>query len=108
MTATAGVGAQSTAVGATTTTTTVAASSSATGGEAIASVTAAATGGQACEWPQASGYGVGQGQVVPENLSWQGFMPDSSQSATVAIADFFDCDGSRGINAIMVETSQFG
>lgn len=60
-----------------------------------------------CEYP-AGPYGVAQGQVVPPNLTWQGFAPGSSTAETISIVDFFDCDGSRGIHAVLFDTSQYG
>ena len=60
-----------------------------------------------CEYP-AGPYGVAQGQIVPPNLTWQGFAPGSSTASTISIQDFFDCDGSRGIHAVLFDTSQFG
>lgn len=60
-----------------------------------------------CEYP-AGPYGVAQGQIVPPNLTWQGFAPGSSAAQTISILDFFDCDGSRGIHAVLFDTSQFG
>ncbi|HHH27494.1 MAG TPA: hypothetical protein ENK57_03965 [Polyangiaceae bacterium] len=66
-----------------------------------------APGPTECEYP-AGPYGVAQGQIVPPNLTWQGFAPGSSTPETISIQDFFDCDGSRGINAVLFDTSQFG
>jgi hypothetical protein len=60
-----------------------------------------------CVYP-AGPYGVAEGQVVPPTLSWQGYAPGSATATTVSVQDFFDCDGSKGINAVMVDTSQFG
>jgi hypothetical protein len=60
-----------------------------------------------CEYP-AGPYGVAQGQVVPPSLSWQGFAPGSTTAETISIQDFFDCDGSRGIHAVLFDTSQYG
>jgi len=61
----------------------------------------------ACEYP-AGPYGVGQGQTVPPNLTWQGYAPNSNSVSTIKIEDFFDCDGTRGIDAVLFDTSQFG
>lgn len=60
-----------------------------------------------CEYP-AGPYGVAQGQTVPPSLTWQGFAPGSSTAETISILDFFDCDGSRGIHAVLFDTSQYG
>ena len=79
-----------------------------TGATTVAS-TAASTGSGAvgCEYP-AGPYGVAQGQVVPPNLSWQGYAPGSNSVSTFTAEDLFDCDGSRGIHAVIIDTSQFG
>ncbi|MCA9618124.1 MAG: hypothetical protein KC731_03860 [Myxococcales bacterium] len=69
--------------------------------------TGAGAGPTVCEYPQGP-YGVAQGAIVPPNLSWQGYAPGASTPSTISIADLFDCDGSRGIDAIIVDTSQYG
>jgi hypothetical protein len=60
-----------------------------------------------CAYPGGP-YGVNVGNVVSPSLSWQGYPEKSSQIGTVSIKDYFDCDGSKGINALMVDTSQYG
>jgi peroxiredoxin len=44
--------------------------------------------------------------TLPQSLSWQGFREGSSTSATVSIQDYYDCDGSKGIHAVMLITGQ--
>lgn len=56
-----------------------------------------------CNYPQ-GGFGIQIGSVVAGNLTWQGYS-DSGQSGTVSIQDYFDCDGTRGINAILIDNS---
>lgn len=58
-------------------------------------------------WPGGT-TGVGVGMTVPASLSWQGYAPGSSQPTTIAIQDLYDCDGTRGIDAILIETAQYG
>jgi hypothetical protein len=53
-------------------------------------------------------YGVAVGSAVPPSLSWQGYAPGSDQVSTVVPDDFYDCDGTRGIDAVLLDTSQFG
>jgi hypothetical protein len=60
-----------------------------------------------CQYP-AGPYGVAQGQTLPPSLSWQGYAPGGSQPVTVTVQDFFDCDGTRGIHAVLFDTAQFG
>lgn len=67
----------------------------------------AGAGPQNCTYPSAP-YGVGQGQTVPPTISWQGFAPGGSSPTTITTEDLFDCDGSRGIHAVIVDTSQYG
>ena len=38
-------------------------------------------------------------------MTWQGFAPNSAQAGTVSIGDFYDCDGSKGVNALLLITS---
>jgi hypothetical protein len=60
-----------------------------------------------CTYP-AGPYGVGTGDVLPPNLSWQGRLPGAADTVTMTAQDLFDCDGSKGINAVLLTTSQFG
>jgi hypothetical protein len=60
-----------------------------------------------CDYPTGP-YGVGTGQTVPPDLAWQGYAPGSDTPTTVSIQDFFDCDGLKGIDAVLIDTSQFG
>ncbi len=73
--------------------------------------TGSGTGGDpgptACVWP-AGPYGVGQGQTLPPTISWQGYGPGESAPRTVSIEEFFDCDGTHGVDAVLFDTSQFG
>jgi hypothetical protein len=45
------------------------------------------------------------GAVVDPSLTWQGYKDDSGSAGTVSIADYFDCDGSRGVNALLLDES---
>jgi len=56
-----------------------------------------------CAYPSA-GYGYLAGDVPPPTLSWQG-VDEAGGRSTVSIADYFDCDGRRGVNAILVDQS---
>lgn len=57
-----------------------------------------------CQYPE-SGFGVNAGSYVNGNLAWQGYAEGSSQLGSVSIQDYFDCDGSKGINAILIDSS---
>jgi hypothetical protein len=57
-----------------------------------------------CQYPN-SGFGVDAGSYVSGNLAWQGYKEGSSQLGSVSIQDYFDCDGSKGINALLIDSS---
>jgi hypothetical protein len=57
-----------------------------------------------CTYPSGP-YGVDQDNIVDPSVSWQGYPAGSSSVGTVRIEDFFDCDGKKGVNAILVDTS---
>lgn len=52
--------------------------------------------------------GVGPGQILPVSHSWQGFRPGDPNPSVVNVAEFFDCDGSKGIDAVVWDVSQYG
>ncbi|MEM6791160.1 MAG: hypothetical protein AAGA56_11370 [Myxococcota bacterium] len=64
-------------------------------------------GPPACTYPSGP-YGVGEGETVPPTLSWEGYAPGASAPGTITAEDFFDCDGQRGIHAVIVDSSQYG
>ncbi len=71
--------------------------------------TGAGAGGPGCDAYPAGPYGVAQGQVVPPTLSWQGYAPGASSPSTITMQDLWDCDGMNGgIDAIIIDTSQYG
>jgi hypothetical protein len=40
-------------------------------------------------------------------LTWQGYRENSSTVETISITDYFDCDGSKGIHAVMFATQSW-
>lgn len=50
-------------------------------------------------------YGTGVGKVVNPGFTWQGYLPGSTTVSTVRPQDLYDCDGSKGINAILIDVS---
>jgi peroxiredoxin len=64
-----------------------------------------ATGSTCGSWPGGTP-GVAQGKTLPQNLSWQGYADGQSSVSTVSIQDYYDCDGKKGINAVMIITGQ--
>ncbi len=121
-TAGSGVGGSNSSSGATGTSEEVAASSTSNGvvGSAVgsggttstssvaASSTAASSGaGGSLAWP-AGPYGVAPGMTLPENLSWAGYAEGTNKAGTIALKNWYDPSGSKGVDAILVITSQFG
>ena len=100
-------GAASVGSGATTTGATSGAGGMTTATTGMAAATSSGSGSNPCQYP-AGPYGVGQGQTVPPSLSWQGYAPGASSPSTLSIQEFFDCDGAKGIHAILFDTSQYG
>jgi hypothetical protein len=59
-----------------------------------------------CTWP--SGWtGVTPGATLSEWLAWQGYAAYSNAAGIVAVSDYYDCDGSRGINALLFVSSSW-
>jgi hypothetical protein len=59
---------------------------------------------QACEYPGGP-YGNTSGKILAPT-SWSGFAPGSSSQTTVSLEELFDCDGSKGIHAVIFTTAQ--
>ena len=58
----------------------------------------------ACTYPKGP-YGVGLNQVLSPNSSWLGYAANDTAVKMMKMSDLFDCDGSKGINAIMIDVS---
>ena len=43
--------------------------------------------------------------MVDPTLSWQGFQDDGTTPKTVTMRDYYDCDGSLGVDALLVDES---
>jgi hypothetical protein len=56
-----------------------------------------------CHYP-AGPYGYDSGEVPPPTLSWAGWA-EGGGASTVTLRDYFDCDGSKGVNALLVDQS---
>ncbi|MBI4699678.1 MAG: redoxin domain-containing protein [Deltaproteobacteria bacterium] len=84
---------------------------SGSGGGAVADAGADAGAGgapaPACMYPLGP-YGVTKDKVLSPSLKWQGFPPESEEQATIMVGDYLDCEGTRGINAVLFTTHQFG
>ena len=57
-----------------------------------------------CSYP-AGPYGNRVGDVVDPTLSWQGYLDDGTQAQPVAMSQYLDCDGSKGVNALLLDES---
>ena len=62
-------------------------------------------GPSACEYPPGP-YGNTANKTLSPNESWNGFAPGAGSSSTITVEDLFDCDGSKGINAVIFTTAQ--
>jgi hypothetical protein len=58
----------------------------------------------ACTYP-AGPYGTRVGDVVDPSLSWQGYLDDGTTPANVSVKSYYDCDGSQGITALLLDES---
>jgi hypothetical protein len=65
------------------------------------------TGPAPCAWPTTN-LGNEIGQSLPSNLAWQGLGPGETRERRISIDEFFDCDGSEDIHAVLIITSQYG
>ena len=64
------------------------------------------TGSMKCTYPAEDGdWAVEVGSTLPRSLHWEGFAEHESTVSTVEIEDYLDCDGSRGIHALLLDTS---
>jgi thiol-disulfide isomerase/thioredoxin len=72
------------------------------GGSVDASDDADADDASGCVYPSGP-YGTDVGKVIDPSYVWQGFVPGSSTVSTIKITDLYDCDGSKGINAIVLD-----
>jgi hypothetical protein len=50
-------------------------------------------------------YGTAVGNVLDPTLTWQGYAANQTTVATLTLSDLFDCDGSKGIDALIFDTS---
>ena len=52
--------------------------------------------------------GVDVGNILPAAMSWAGYPSQSSEPGTVNVSDYYDCDGTKGYDVLLFDTSQFG
>jgi hypothetical protein len=77
----------------------VACSSASSGAGAGASATPTV-----CTYP-AGPYGTNEGDVVDPSLTWQGYVGNAGTPSTVSIASYYDCDGTHGVRALLLDES---
>jgi thiol-disulfide isomerase/thioredoxin len=57
-----------------------------------------------CPYPSGP-YGTAVGDVLDPTLVWQVYAPGATTPSTLRISDLLDCDGKKGINAVVFDTS---
>lgn len=60
--------------------------------------------GTGCVYPSGP-YGITVDKVLDPSLTWQGYLPNATTASTINIADLYDCTGTKGINAILIDTA---
>jgi len=65
---------------------------------------AAAEAGPRCLYP-AGPYGVGVGSVLDPSSTWQAYLPNATAPSTLKMSDLHDCDGSKGVTAIVFDNA---
>jgi len=64
-------------------------------------------GPHSCDWPTGVTFGTDVGDTLGPGFEWEGYAEGCPVSSTITIQDFYDCDGSIGINAIYLTSSRF-
>ncbi len=59
------------------------------------------SGGSVCTYPTGP-FGTQVGSTLAPGLKWQGYRADSGQVEEISIQDYFDCDGAKGVNALLL------
>ena len=60
-----------------------------------------------CEWPTGA-VGLENGEVMAAaGTSWFGYGPGDTEPRTISIEEFYDCDGTHNIDALLFTTSKF-
>jgi len=57
-----------------------------------------------CTYPMGP-YGVSTGNVLDPTLTWQGYAANQTTVSTLTMSDLFDCDGKKGIDALIFDNS---
>jgi hypothetical protein len=73
-------------------------------GSPSAEAAAAPEAAAECVYPPGP-YGQQVGDIVDPSLSWQGYAPGASTPSTIVASAFYDCDGKKGVRAILFDES---
>jgi hypothetical protein len=57
-----------------------------------------------CAYP-AGPYGTSMGSVIDPSSTWQAYLPNATTPTTLKMSDLYDCNGSKGINAIVFDNA---
>lgn len=76
---------------------------SSTGSAGLGEPAPAAKAVTACAYPDGP-YGFAEGKTIPPTLTWDG-LGAGGTAITYKSTDFFDCDGTKGINAVVFDSS---
>jgi hypothetical protein len=61
-----------------------------------------------CAYPEGVSFGVNVGDTLPVTLGWEGYVAGEQEPRRLDVSELYDCEGSKGIDAILFDTSQFG
>lgn len=59
------------------------------------------SGGPSCDYPSGP-FGLLPGEVLDEDLSWEGFAEGASQAGVIDVEGYLDCEGALGSKAVIV------
>jgi len=69
---------------------------------------APATKALSCAYPADGQTGVGTGNLVPSSLGYETVLhPFEAAASRLDLSSFYDCDGSKGVDAILVITAKY-
>lgn len=74
-------------------------SSSSSGGTSSSSSSSGAA--SVCEYPTGVTFGEKVGNALPQTMKWPGYPANETTLGEVRVEDLYDCDGKKGINAIL-------
>lgn len=75
-----------------------------TGTSSSTSATSSSSGGTLCPYPMGS-WTHDVGGTLAQGLQWQGMLENSDAQTTIKPESYLDCDGTKKVNAILIDTS---